>query len=355
MPGDERVWQRVRNESSRYKAEGEELVTRVYPFGRKELARWVVVPPVTMRARIVADTHAAVGHCGTKKLAEALLQDWWWPKLRRLVAQICAACPMCQVERLPPERWLHPLQAVRPTGPFLGWSIDLMVLPPDDQGHRYLAVAVDMFSKWVEATPICDKRAFTTATWLYDEIVARWGRPLYIRCDRGGEWEAEFLAAVKRMGIVRRQGASGNKRVNGLVERAIRTLRSILRKYLAAHPEAYWTDVLPFALIVLRHTAQRAHGLPPFTIVTGRIPILPSSLPGDLPPDLPEDATEAEEEAYATTLFEMVEALRTATGQRLSSNDRLIQAALKRKDQRGVHMDTVFHFQTGDLVLRKTR
>ena len=80
---------------------------------------------------------------------------------------------MCQMERLPPEKWLNPLQCVRPVGPFLGWSVDLMVLPPDDQGHRYLAVAVDLFSKWVEATPLCDKRAFTTTTWLYDEIVAR--------------------------------------------------------------------------------------------------------------------------------------------------------------------------------------
>ena len=130
---------------------------------------------------------------------------------------------------------------------------------------------------------------------------------MFVRCDRGGEWEAEFLAALKRMGIVRRQGASGNKRVNGMVERTIRTLRAIIQKYLAAHPEAYWTDILPYALIVLRHTAQRAHGLPPFTIVTGRLPILPSSLPGELPPDLGDDATEEEEEAYASAMYERVE------------------------------------------------
>ena len=73
MPSDDKVWQRVRAEGERFKAEGEELVTKVYPYGRKELTRWVAVPPVPMRHRIIADTHAAAGHCGTKKLAEALL------------------------------------------------------------------------------------------------------------------------------------------------------------------------------------------------------------------------------------------------------------------------------------------
>ena len=136
-------------------------------------------------------------------------------------------------------------------------------------------MAVDVYSKWVEATPLQDKRAFTTAAWLYDAIIARWGRPLFIRCDRGGEFEGEFFEALRSMGIVRRRGTSGNKRVNGQSERGIRALRATIRKYMAEYPGAQWTDVLPYALIALRLTAQRAHGFPPFTIITGRVPILP--------------------------------------------------------------------------------
>ena len=47
---------------------------------------------------------------------------------------------------------------------------------PDERGCKYLAVAVDVFSKWVEATPLTDKRAFTTCEWVFDSILARWGR-----------------------------------------------------------------------------------------------------------------------------------------------------------------------------------
>lgn len=115
-----------------------------------------------------------------------------------------------------PETW-GPAHALdRPARPLLGWSVDLMgPLPPDEHGNKYLAVAVDVFSKWVEATPLPDKCAFTTCEWLYDVIIARWGRPLFIRLDRGGEWQAEFLAALKRLHILPRTGTSGNSCYNG--------------------------------------------------------------------------------------------------------------------------------------------
>lgn len=85
-----------------------------------------------------------------------------------------------------------PQDVETPNRPFTGWSIDLMgPMPPDENGNRYLAVAVDVFSKWVEATPIPNKRAFTTCDWLFSDIMARWGRPAFIRADHGTEWEAE--------------------------------------------------------------------------------------------------------------------------------------------------------------------
>ena len=91
------------------------------------------------------------------------------------------------------SRELPPEPADRPAGPFRGWSVDLAgPFPPDDSGNKYMAIAVDVFSKWVEATAIPNKRAFTTAAWFYDAVICRWGRPEFIRLDHGAEWEAEF-------------------------------------------------------------------------------------------------------------------------------------------------------------------
>jgi len=193
VPDDEAEYSRVQRLGETYRAQGEELETLVYPYGMPLLARWVPVPPLPMRAQLICDTHEALGHAGIRKLSDALLARWHWKGLRTDVARELGKCPVCQPERLGPEVWGPMLDVDRPLRPFMGWSIDLMgPLPPDERGCRYLAVAVDVFSKWVEATPITDKRAFTTGDWLYTTVLCRWGRPAFLRLDHGAEWEGVF-------------------------------------------------------------------------------------------------------------------------------------------------------------------
>jgi hypothetical protein len=88
-------------------------------------------------------------------------------------------------------------------------------LPPDDEGNTYLAVGIDVFTKWVEARPLKSKHAFRTSDWLYTDIVARWGRPSGLRLDNGSEWGAEFTALCEDLGIVMAWITVGNSRANG--------------------------------------------------------------------------------------------------------------------------------------------
>ena len=59
----------------------------------------------------------------------------------------------------------------------------------------------------------------------------------------------------------------------------IRTLKSVIRRYLGRQPTLEWSDIIPYALVALRMTPAAAHGLPPFTVITGGVPVLPSQLP----------------------------------------------------------------------------
>ena len=40
--------------------------------------------------------------------------------------------------------------------PFRGWGIDLIgqIFPPSSKGHKFILVATDYFTKWVEAIPL---------------------------------------------------------------------------------------------------------------------------------------------------------------------------------------------------------
>ena len=130
------------------------------------------VPPLVTRAQLLADTHDALGHCGRDKLQEALRFTHWWPGMHLDVADCVRRCATCQKERPPPPpreelRWI-----AKGTAPFCGWSIDAAgPFPSDADGHRYLLVAVDPFSKWVEATPVPSLHSWRAADFLYDRII----------------------------------------------------------------------------------------------------------------------------------------------------------------------------------------
>ena len=77
----------------------------------------------------------------------------------------------------------------------------------------------------------------------------------------------------------------------------IRSIKDVIRKEASVDPASYWSDHVTPALIALRHSMSRAHGYPPFTVITGLVPVLPSDLTRETPASLPADAATPEEEA----------------------------------------------------------
>ena len=73
-----------------------------------------------------------------------------------------------------------------------------------------------------------------------------------------------------------RHSTTGNKRANGQAEVVIRVLKAVVRRLMTEDPSAYWSDAIPAALQCLRMAPTKAHGFPPFTVVTGAFPVLPA-------------------------------------------------------------------------------
>ena len=87
------------------------------------------------------------------------------------IIQYIKSCERCQIgstrfTKTAPE--MHSISV--PDRPWVQVRIDLCSLPKSKQGFIGICVAVDYFTKWVEAEPICDKSAVAVASFLYRMI-----------------------------------------------------------------------------------------------------------------------------------------------------------------------------------------
>ena len=64
------------------------------------------------------------------------------------------------------------MRKFRPIGPFTKWGIDFMHCKPTSAGgHGYIIVAIDYFTKWVEAMPTYAKDGNTVALFLFNHVI----------------------------------------------------------------------------------------------------------------------------------------------------------------------------------------
>ena len=98
---------------------------------------------------------------------------------------------------------------------------------------------MDPFSKWVEIYAIPSLHSWRAAEFLYEDLVARWGKPRYVQTDNGAEFAGSFAWLCKGLGIVHHHITVGNSKANGKVEQTIRTLKDCIRRGLTKTPATF--------------------------------------------------------------------------------------------------------------------
>jgi hypothetical protein len=83
-------------------------------------------------------------------------------------------------------------QLIQPTWPLQRWGLDLLgPLLPVQGNLKYVVVAVEYFSKWIEAKPLATITSATVQKFLRQNIVCRFGVPKPITVDNGTQFDAE--------------------------------------------------------------------------------------------------------------------------------------------------------------------
>ena len=86
---------------------------------------------------------------------------------------------------------------------FISWSINTAgPFPQVKDRNCYLLIELDPFSKWVETHAVPPLHSWRVAEFLYNDLVAHWGKPHYVWTNNGAEFAGSFAQLCKGLSIV---------------------------------------------------------------------------------------------------------------------------------------------------------
>ncbi|GKA55639.1 reverse transcriptase domain-containing protein [Tanacetum coccineum] len=126
---------------------------------------------------------------------------FFWPTIYRDAQDFVTLCDSCQRQGKISQREEMPQNPIQICEIFDVWGIDFMVPFPSSRGNRYILVAVDYVSKWVEAKALPTNDARVMVKFL-KQLFSRFGTPMAIISDRGTHFcNDQFSNVLKKYGV----------------------------------------------------------------------------------------------------------------------------------------------------------
>ena len=89
------------------------------------------------------------------------------------------------------------------------------------KGRKYILVAIDYLTRWVEARVVKEVNTKKTIDFIYGNICIKFGMPLVILTDRGPGFRKKLTKELQgRLGMQHRHSSPYYPQCNGLVENA---------------------------------------------------------------------------------------------------------------------------------------
>ena len=300
---------------------------------------------------LLRDIHG--GDCGHHASSRAIVgkayrSGFYWLTADQDAKDMVRRCEACQRFATKPHAPATELNMILVSWPFAQWGLDMVgpLTKSAHGGHTHLLVAVDKFTKWIEATPVTNQSA-TAAVNFFKGITCRFGVPHSIITDNGTNFASEeFKKFGEEMGISITFASVSHPQTNGQVEKANGLVCAGIKKRLEDRLHAAkgnWPEELPSVLWSLRTTPNTSTKYTPFFMVYGSEAVLPHDVRFEAP------RVRAYTEARSTTALEddgdLIDEARDIAAAR---------SAVYQQDLRNYHSRRVRtrSFVAGDLVLR---
>ncbi|KAL7825671.1 hypothetical protein SRHO_G00334090 [Serrasalmus rhombeus] len=215
----------------------------------------VIIPPRGQQALMEG------AHPGASRMKAVARAYMWWPGLDAALEDLVKSCTACQqIRNAPPAAPMCPWEwpgkpwtrlHVDYAGPFLG---------------EMFLVLVDSHSKWLEVFPVKSATSTSTVDHLHD-VFSTHGLPHTVVSDNASVFtSSEFEEFLKVNGVRHLTSAPYHPSSNGLVERAVQTLKKSLKKMSGGTLRAR----LARFLAAYRFTPHATTGQSPAEMLFGR-------------------------------------------------------------------------------------
>ncbi|KAL2248155.1 UNVERIFIED_CONTAM: hypothetical protein Sindi_2667800 [Sesamum indicum] len=218
-------------------------------------------------------------HSGARSLAQKIMrQGYFWPTLVEDSKNLVRKCESCQKYASLIHRSATPMEPTRIACPFDQWGIDIVgPFPLTQAKKKFIIVAVEYFSKWVEAEAMAKISEKEVINFIWKNIICRFGIPRILIPDNGTQFQGRKITEwCKELKIAQHFMAVANPQANGQTEVTNRTILQHLKTRL--ENKGSWVDELPVVLWACRTTSRTAMGETPFCLVYGTEAIIPAEI-----------------------------------------------------------------------------
>lgn len=189
-----------------------------------------------------------------------LTKSYFWHGMRDDIKGAIDSCDTCKKFTAKFDSWdtckkftakfntdpeLHSIPVIPSAWHSVG--IDIVGPFPTSQGYRHVVVAIDYFTKWVEAKALITQSSAETASFMTD-IINRIGAPSIVRTDQGSHFQGQFADVLAANLIDHHLSRAYHPQSNGLVERSVQTISRALKRTVGGQGDLVaqtWSSRLP--------------------------------------------------------------------------------------------------------------
>lgn len=211
---------------------------------------------------------------GIRRTYEKIHSKYFWPRQYLDVQRFVKSCDLCQRMKMTTTCPYGLLQPVEVDVPFHTVGLDIIGPFQASRRYKFVIVAIDYLTKFVEAKAVRNIEASTVQKFIERRIILKHGCPTVLVTDRGTQMTARSTSDyLKYRGIRHATTTAYHPAANGLVERANKTLKQMMR--ITTSSGEKWADVLPYIVFCYNTGYQDTVRTSPFFLLYGRDPVFP--------------------------------------------------------------------------------